>query len=322
MAAKERTGADVEISSLSSRLARQTLRNISGSVGLFTPQLDMRERIQRLDHLPPMPDMARRILELAADPEATVEQLAELVEVDPSLAAQVIRWAKSPLYAYRGNISSVREAIIRVLGFDQVMNLALGLAALRPLSVPRAGPIGLSAFWQHAVYSAVLVQRLASSLPVESRPDVGICYLAGLLHNIGFLLLGHLYPAEFGYLNRLIKANTELSIIRVEQFALGIDHSKLGLWLAQAWRLPEELVVVLGEHHNLGYQGQHVTYVQLVQVGDYLLKGIGVGDAASGESPTEAIEALGFSAQELDAIMTELLASRMDLNSLAEQLAA
>ena len=168
-------------SGLSEQMAGTLLRNISHSNGSFTPPMDMRRRVRDLDSLPMLPDTGRRLLELSADESATAHDLALLVERDPSLAAQMMRWARSPLYGYRGEINSVEDAVVRVLGFDRVLNIALGLVALESLNVPVDGPCGLRNYWRHAIYTASLVGKLEQKLdPVERAPQ-GLAYLTGLL---------------------------------------------------------------------------------------------------------------------------------------------
>jgi len=87
------------------------------------PLLDLKARIERLEKLPPMPEMAVKILRLSADPNAHVKELVEVIELDPSLASQIMRYASSPFFAYQGKIDSVHTAITRVLGYNTVMNL-------------------------------------------------------------------------------------------------------------------------------------------------------------------------------------------------------
>ncbi len=303
-------------------LARGLLDNMATPGVRFTPPLDMRRNIRAVERLPPMPDMARRILALAADSRAGARELAVVVEQDPSLTAQVIRWASSPFYGYAGRLSSVQEAIARVLGYDLVMNLALGLATVKPLRVPANGPIGLRAFWRHATYSAALVQELARRMPVGKRPHPGTAYLVGLLYDLGFLLLGHLFPKEFAYLNRLIEANPEIPVIRLERFALGVDHGLLGLWLMEAWEMPAELNAVLIEHHNPEYRGEHAGYVLLAFVADRLLAHAGVGVGVDDDIPAPVLEALGLSWIEADEALDTILGGSDDLEALSRQIAA
>ena len=157
------------------------------------PLLDIKLRISRLKRLPPMPEMARRIVQLNSQPNSSVKDLVSVVELDPSLTMQVMRYASSPFFGYRGKVDSVHTAISRVLGYNMVMNLALGVTAAKSFKIPKNVPLGLDAFWRHAVYSAALVQALSTALPADIRPPAGLAYLAGLLHNFGHLLLGHLF---------------------------------------------------------------------------------------------------------------------------------
>lgn len=239
------------------------------------------QRIERVYALPPMPELGERILALQSDPHASARQLADIVQLDPSLAAQVIRYANSPYYGYNGRITTIQEAIARVLGYDLVMNLALGLAAGRSFHIPDRGPLGLSRFWENAVCSAVLVQKLGAALPESMRPPPpGLCYLGGLLHDFGILLLGHLFPPEFQLLNKFAQTHPGKSVAELEQCLLGMGqardllamgHARIGAWLMEAWRMPEAICVTLLEHHNPGYAGDHDLLVHLVQLSDFLL---------------------------------------------------
>ncbi len=241
----------------------------------------IQKRIERVYALPPMPELGRRLLALQSEPNASALQLARIVQLDPSLAAQVIRYANSSYYGDTGRITNIQEAIARVLGYDLVLNLALGLAAGRSFRIPDNGPLGLARFWEHAVYSAVLMQELAGILPKTVRPDSGMTYLCGLLHDFGTLLLGHLFPPEFQLLNKIARKYPQASVAELECRLLGMGqardmlemgHARIGAWLMQAWNMPEAVRITLLEHHNADYRGKHEVYVHLVQLVDFLLR--------------------------------------------------
>ncbi len=90
---------------------------------------------------------------------------------------------------------------------DLVQDIAFGLALGKALNNPKDGPLGLNAFWKHAVYCAALTQTLCNSVEYSRRPPVGLGYMAGLLHNFGILLLGHLFPDQFERLNKAVQQN-------------------------------------------------------------------------------------------------------------------
>lgn len=275
-------------------LINWTLNTITPQLDSFTPPKDMREAIGRIQTLPPLPGVALRITQLAADPLADAAKLAGIIEQDPLLTAQVIRWACSPLYGYRGKITSVQDAITRVLGFDFVFNLALGLAALAPLKAPKDGPVGTRLFWIQALASTKLMPLLANQMPVEHRLAPADLFLAGLMHNIGFPLLGNQFPEEFNYLNKLILANPTLTIFNLEKFAFGVDHTMLGAWLMTAWSMPKPVIDIVYHHHNPYYRGENHQLNLLTFLSDGLLGRLGIGDAQQQTCPDEFFNQLGL----------------------------
>ncbi|NOX93038.1 MAG: HDOD domain-containing protein [Gammaproteobacteria bacterium] len=282
----------------------------------------MRQRIERITQLPAMPTLAQKIIQLNANPYAHAEDLAKLVEKDPSLTAQIVRYAQSPFYAYQGKVASVRQAISRVLGYDMVMNISLGVAAARPFKVPPEGPLGLNAFWRDATYSAALTQALCNMVPREQRPRPGTAYLAGLLHNFGFLLLGHLFPKEFAVLQRAVSKEPEAPIVELEERLIGTTHMEMGAWLMEAWNMPQEIIVVQQEHHNPAYDGLHANYVHVVALADRLLKGLDMGDAESDELPVGLLDSIGLNTEQVARVLECTVESREELDTMARQLVA
>jgi len=293
------------------------------------PVSAVEKRIEQVYELPPMPELGRRILALQSDSSAGVQQLAKIVQLDPSLAAQVIRYASSSYYGYAGRITNIKEAIARVLGYDMVLNLALGLAAGRSFLIPDDGPLGLTRFWEHAVCSAVLVQKLGAILPHAIRPSAGLCYLCGLLHDFGILLLGHLFPPEFKLLNNMASANPGQPVSELESRLLGMGqardmlamgHARVGAWLMQAWKMPEELRITLLEHHNADYRGANEVLVHLVQLADFIYPHMAELPAAS-EIPGHNLSVLQASPELVIETAAKVLESREQLVSLSKLLA-
>ena len=286
------------------------------------PLLDIKPRIEKIDKLPPMPEMTQKIIRLSADPDASIADLVKVVELDPSLAVQIMRYASSPFFGYQGKIDSVNTAIARVLGFSMVVNLALGVTAAKPFKIPRNVPLGLENFWRHAIYSAALVQALSGSLREELRPPAGLAYLSGLLHNFGHLLLGHLFKKEFLILNKFIASEPDTPVIEIEQKVIGTEHGQIGAWLMQAWKLPEEVVIATREHHNEDYNGPHAVYPHLVMVADYLLKEHGIGDAPHSNIPAEVLDTLELGEYQVMMLTNRVLEDCEALDRMAQQLAS
>lgn len=271
-------------------------RTLSEAVEQFTPARVKRE-VDEFHELPPLPATAAQILQLATDPRANARQLAQIIEQDPALSAQVLRYANSSLYGYAGKISNLQTAIARVLGFEYVMNLALGFSIGKALRVPRDGPFGMDAFWQHSVCCARLVEVLSQQLPRSQRPPRGTAYLGGLLQNLGRLVLGHTFQAEFFLLNRLAEANPEMASRELERQVLGVTHDQIGAWLMESWNLPAELVTAVRYHHDEGYWEQHAVYPQLVLIANHALALHGIGEPANQGLPAFSLEMLQLDQQ-------------------------
>lgn len=297
----------------------------------FTPDNEKKNSLQRLYKLPPLPDIATQIIQLKNNSTADAKGLASIIEKDPSLTAQVIRYAKSAFFNYQGDINSVHESISRVLGFDLVMNMALGLSAGKTLRNPPDGPLGLNEFWRHAVYSAGLAQRLSQKIPTEIRPNSNLAYLAGLLHNFGFLLLGHLFQPEFFLLNKLYGANLESSIVSIEKHALGMGagqnainmgHAELGSWLLENWKISDEVIVATREHHNDDYAGEHSNYSALIGVVDSALGLHDIGDNRTGTLNLDLCKKLKLDPVIVTVELERIMAEQEQIDSIAKQFAA
>lgn len=268
-------------------------RAIHDAVVQFTPRR-IRQRLEETLGLPPLPPTAERIIQLHVDPYADIKTLADIVESDPALAAQVISWAASPYYAAPGRIRSVHDAIVRVLGFDLVMNLALGIALGRTLRLPPEHPEGFTPYWQQAVFGAAAVEALVAVMPRRQRPAMGQAYLSGLLHNFGYLLLADIFPPQFRKLCQLQSVNPHVHHSHIEHHLLGVTRDQLAAWLTRLWGLPAPIHTALYYQNAPDYAGPDHAYPLLVFTATRLLRLHGIGDAAREPIPAAVHERLSL----------------------------
>lgn len=273
-----------------------TLEAISADFGEIRPLLGIREAINAVQKLPSLPGVATRIMEIASNPLSDTANLAGVIELDPLLTTQIIRWARSPLYGYAGKINDVHDAIARVIGFDAALSLALGLSSLKAIPAPIEGPIGTRSFWIQALTSSRLMKRLAIQMPAEIRPAPLNIFLAGLLHNIGFPLLGNQCQDEFMRLSHIINANTTTDIFSLEKMTIEVDHTQLGTWLMTTWRMPKSVIDTTYNHHNPHYRGNNFHLNLLTYLSDYFIGTASIGDAQNHTCPDEVFFELGLTA--------------------------
>lgn len=292
----------------------------------------IKQQLEKVYRLPPMPAMAYKIIEMVNDPKVNAKQIASVVELDPSVSAQIVRYATSPYYGYQGKIDSIQQAITRVLGFDLVCNLALGIASSQAFAIPKDGPLGLRTFWRHSLYCAILSQTMAKKLQGRFNVNPDKVYLCGLLHNIGILLIGHLFPPEFKMLNKMVDKQPDLSLHELEkqviamgqaQQVIAMGHDQMGGWLLNRWQLPGEVVTCCAEHNNLSYEGEFSDYVQIVQTSNYLLAQEGIGDIRlNGSEQLLPISSTLVTDEELYGIYHQVMELCGEIDNLANQIAA
>ncbi|MFO7593842.1 MAG: HDOD domain-containing protein [Pseudomonadota bacterium] len=278
----------------------------------------MRRQVQTVEDLPAMPGLAHELIRIRNNPYAHASELAAVIEQDPSLSAQLLRYAS----VYQGEIESVEQVIVRVLGMDAVLDIAFGLSLGRAFNNPKGGPLGLENFWRHSVYCAALTQALCNSMDYSRRPPAGTAYLAGLLHNFGILLLGHLFPAQFESLNKAVEREPQRNILELERESIGVAHTDLGMWLMQSWEMPTEIIEAVSGHHDPARSGDFSTYANLVYISNALLKRHGIGDAVSKDIPQDLCERFGLTEEQLEAALTTVMQGQGELEVMAARMAA
>lgn len=289
------------------------------SIQRFTERR-IRQRLDETLELPPLPETAQRIIKLRADPNADISDLTNIVEIDPSLAAQVVSWAASPYYSAPGKIKSVHDAIVRVLGFDMVLNLALGLALGKTLSMKAISQQQLNDYWREAVYTAAAVEGLVTSISREHRPSFGMAYLSGLLNNFGFMVMSEIFPPYLESINRLCKGNPHLPRAAIEQHVIGVSGDQIASWLLDNWSMPEEVVIALRQKFNTAYSDDHNCYAKLVYVAKYMLANHGFGESLGRDIPDSLFEELHLERETANVTIENILEAGEDLDAIAEKM--
>ena len=282
----------------------------------------LRQRIESTTDLPAMPEVAQALLRLKSNPNGNINDVVEIIETDPSLTAQIIRYARSAFFGYKGEIHSLHQAVTAVLGYGLTIDISMGISLGKAFSIPNYGPMGLYPFWQHSLYSGALIERIIHIMPRQHRPLPGLGFLGGLLHNFGVLLIAHLFKKEASMLQQMILANQDTPVVELERQILGTDHMEIGAWLMQSWNLQTEIQVTVSEHHDAHYNGVHSSYAKLALLADRLLKRHNIGDAEVTDLPPELLNSLGITEQQAEEQLDNVINAAKDLNILAQQFAA
>lgn len=285
--------------------------------------ISFKERVKALHSLPPMPETATQILKLRAIPDVKVEIIVEVIEKDPMLVAQIVSYANSAFFGQAGSVTSLKDAIFRVLGVDAVMNMALALSVGSTFTMPKYGPVGAKAIWSSSIYSASLMQRLSMLMPWGERPNPGTAYLIGLLNDIGLLVVGHLFTDEYSQLNTYLEENEAVDLYRAETDIMGITHIEVGKMVLRMWSMPEELIAVSTHYNDKDYSEKYIKYIQLLSVVKTLLSPHGLSfDSNDEELLPGILEQLHLDEEEVIIAADEVLQEGDIIKNLVQQMCA
>lgn len=279
--------------------------------------LRIQQRLEDTLELPPLPETAQRIIHLRVNPNAVMGDLVDIVESDPSLAAQVVSWASSSFYAAAGRVKSVHDAVSRVLGFDLVMNLAMGLSLGRALKQPQDHPEGYVDYWQQAIWQAQSAGILASMMPRGERPVFGLAYLGGLLHNFGHLVLAQVFPPHFKLVCRSLEVNPDIDSSVTEHYLLGITREQIAAQLMENWGMPDEVTLAIRYQKNRFYSGSNSVYARLLWLGRQLLTARGVALGAGEEVDQAVFDELGLDRGQVEEQFDELVHNKDSVMAMA-----
>ena len=215
--------------------------------------------------LPTLPNYLLDLNALLGSSSVDLKKVGKVIRTDPSLSAQVLRLCNSALFGLRHRVISIEQAAV-LLGTERLRTLVLtcSLMQFAGKHVPMAS---LLRFWQHSFLAALLSERIARQV---DYPEKEQAYLGGLMHDIGQLPLWMLVMEEQAK-QREVPPENWADNLPLEREYFGMDHGKVGRWMAVAWNFMPSFMDVFEHHHN-PEQAQHDPYlVGIVSAADQFL---------------------------------------------------
>jgi putative nucleotidyltransferase with HDIG domain len=203
--------------------------------------IDYRRKIFETRDLPTLPLVAQRILTLTDDEDTGTEQLAKVIATDQALTARILSLANSAYYGHRRQISTLWQAVV-VIGWIMLKQVSLSVLICKAFG----RGTNRTAFWRHSLMAAHASSAAATRAGVA---DAETAYVAGLLHDVGKLILDTSLPAEYAEVRRKVEQE-KCNVVEAEQSVFQTDHVEVGAWMAERWQLPPELIEAIGSHHS------------------------------------------------------------------------
>jgi putative nucleotidyltransferase with HDIG domain len=232
--------------------------------------------LKGIQNLDPLPVTARKLASMLRDDETSVHEIANVVEYDAAVAANVLRVANSAAYAGRYPVERIRDAVVR-LGTANLLTIVLG-EFLRVFKV--AAPLydlTEDDLYLHSAASALVIKALTSEIRHRMPSSAS---LGALLHDIGKLIMVRYMKADVSALRSLC-TEKQIAFVEAERELLGCDHAEVGALMARQWGFPEDVIMAI-EHHHKVVPGGSGPVLDAVMLANYATKSIGIGLGAEG----------------------------------------
>lgn len=265
-----------------------------------------RVKIENIGALPTLPGTFKKISQVIGKPDVTLSEISRFVAGDPALATKVLKMVNSAVYGFPGRISSVSHAIM-LLGLNVVKGLLLGISVFEIMQQVMSG------LWNHSLGCAVAARAIAAKKGIKDPEEISV---AGLLHDLGKVIL--LLDFQPLYEEAMRRAAAErISIYEAEQGVFQESHAAVGMWLAEKWHFPPNLVEVIAYHHRPGQAKRAPMETAIVHFSDILARARGFGFAGDALVPAvhpAAFELLALTEADIREVL-EKMESSLDESS-------
>jgi len=237
--------------------------------------VDMKNIIRKLEavtDLPTLPIVYAKVSALVNDSRTTAAQVARVIESDQAITSKILRLVNSSFFGFSRRISSIHQAVI-LLGFNTIRNTVLSISVSKMFETEQTIDFDLKNSWKHSIATGLLTKSLGRHLDTGMDEEA---FAAGILHDIGKVVLNKYFPDEFGA--ALEKARSEqLPLFDAERQVNGVSHAEIGEYIVDHWNLPYGLVEAVALHHTPSVLRSNPKLVCLVHVANIFAREMQIG---------------------------------------------
>lgn len=255
-------------------------QNPNGASGGQDKAEMIKEHLKKIEGLPPFPATHAQILELANSDISSSDEIADQLQMDPSLLATIFKLVNSPAYGFQKKVDSLKLAVT-LLGLEEIANLVMTAQVFKNLGDYNGGSgFDRADFWKHSVGTAFITKTIAKKLQTE----VESAFLAGMLHDLGKVVLDRCFTDYYKSVIHLCK-DEQLWIGDAEHQLLSLTHAEVGGQLATEWHFAEKYLYSILYHHEPEATGRYQRLTSLVHLADHLCRKFGYGSGGDDQVP-------------------------------------
>ena len=244
---------------------------------------DLVKDLPALSSLPDVIDELERALE---DGSASMNDLGEIVKKDADLTARLLRLANSSFYGFPKGVETVGEAL-SLIGIEQMKQLLTGSSVMEFFSSIPADMVNMRSFWEHSIATGIAAKVLAV---LRRTPDPELCFVTGLIHDIGRLVFYTQLGDESRELFKKYEDNTQQTLYDLERQHFGFDHGEVAGELLKRWDFPNSLVQAVRYHHAPKNADSYYSDAAVVNIADFIVHALDIGNSGERWPPPFSIE--------------------------------
>ncbi len=226
-----------------------------------------------VQELPTLPTVYHALTEAVEQPIILIDKVAEVISKDQATAFKILKVTNSPFYGFRGKIDTISKAIM-FLGINEVKNIVFSLSVARMFSkVNKIKGFTQQDLWGHSIAVGILTRVIGQ---IQGIKNVENYFLAGIIHDIGKLVLMEYAHDEYARVFEMVNQK-KCFVHEAEKEVLGIDHSEVGLLLAQKWKMPESIASSISYHQTGVIDGKPDQLVGSVHLANFISRLFNLG---------------------------------------------
>lgn len=242
----------------------------------------IRNTLESISTIPTLSIVIDKLARLLQNPQTSAEEIGRAITTDQALASKVLKLVNSAFYGFPGKIGTITHAVV-ILGFSTVKNIVLTASIFDAFS-NRKDPysdFSMENFWMHSIACGAASQTIARHIGFKEKEE---CFIAGLVHDIGKIILCNYFPEEFDHVFQTSRQKGQL-FYESEKQTIGITHEEIGGLITHRWNLPVSLQNAVQFHHAPSSQREFYTLTSIVHAADILVRALDIGNGGDDKIP-------------------------------------